>query len=202
MTKLAAVILAGGRGERMGGANKALLKFGGRRMIDIALEAVSGCDSVVLSAGDRVFPAEIGIPAENVVSDIHSTYGGPLAGVAAAVEHLSRGPSPEMLLTLAVDTPHFPADFVGRAQGLIADADLVVGAYEGQDYPTNALWRFGALQGLPGRIRQGTAPHSLKRLIMEHRAHRIDYSALTTSDPFANANTPEELAELRARQHR
>ena len=194
MTRIAAVILAGGRGERLGGVNKALLEIGGRRLIDRALAVVRGCDPIVLSVGRADFELEGPIH----VADLASDYAGPLTGVAAAVAQLLDDP-PELLLSLAVDTPFFPADFLTRGLPLMEGAAAVLAAYDGQDYPTNAIWRFEVLRDLPARVRDGTAPRSLKRLAEGLGAVRLDYSEFAAEDPFLNANTPEELENLRVR---
>lgn len=194
MTRIAAVILAGGRAERLGGINKALIEIGGWRLIDRALAAVHGCDPVILSVGQTDFP----IPGTIAVPDLPTPYAGPLAGVAAAIEHLAADP-PDLLLSLAVDTPYFPADFIERALPLLGQGRAVLAAYDGQDYPTNGLWRFDAVRDLPEQVRSGAAPHSLKRLAASFGAASLDYAAFTAADPFQNANTPEDLEILRAR---
>jgi molybdopterin-guanine dinucleotide biosynthesis protein A len=194
VTRIAAVILAGGRATRMGGVNKGLLDIGGKRLIDWALEAVRGCDPLLLSVGDTSFA----IPGTVEVRDLPTDYAGPLAGVAAAVDRLAADP-PDLLLSLAVDAPFFPKDFVERAEQLLATSSAVLATYGGQDYPTNALWRFDAVQDLPAQVLSGTAQHSLKRLANDLAAARLDYAGLLRDDPFINANTPEDLAILRAR---
>jgi molybdopterin-guanine dinucleotide biosynthesis protein A len=102
-------------------------------------------------------------------------------------------------MSLAVDTPFFPHDFVARALPLAAGVDAVIGCFGAQDYPTNALWRLAALRDLPRALRDGTAPHSLKRLAASLKSVRLDYAAVTGDDPFLNANTPQDLAFLRNR---
>ena len=194
MSGIAAVILAGGRGERLGGANKALIEIGGKRLIERALEAVAECTPVILSIGD----ADFGWPALVPVPDLPTDYGGPLAGVAAAVDHLQAAP-PALLLTLAVDTPFFPHDFVTRALPLLATAPAAISAYGGQIYPTNGLWRFDRLATLPGEVRNGTAPRSLKRLAERLSATRLDYAGVSATDPFSNANTLQDLEILQRR---
>ena len=192
--RIAAVILAGGKGERLGGVNKALLAIEGERFVDRAMAATSGCSPLLLAVGRANFEA----PAELVQGhDLDADYSGPLAGVAAAVEHLAGQPF-DLLLSLAVDTPLFPRDFLSRALPLLDAAPAVLAAYAGQDYPTNALWRLDAIEGLPNGVRAGTAPHSLKRLADGLGAARLDYAPLTDFDPFRNANTPQDLAFLRA----
>lgn len=191
---IAAVILAGGRGERLGGVNKALIEIGGERFIDRAMRAASGCAPILAAVGRT--PFELPDPASAVL-DIESDYAGPLAGVAAAAEALAVGGS-EALLSLAVDGPLFPTDFVERATALLAHAPAVIAAYRGQVYPTNGLWRMEALARLPAGVRDGSAPRSLKRLAEAMGAVVLDYAELSGHNPFRNANTPEELAFLRA----
>jgi molybdopterin-guanine dinucleotide biosynthesis protein A len=195
MVTIAAVILAGGRGTRLGGANKALLDIGGERFIDRARDALKGCAPVLVSGGASVARLLDGVAT---VADLDSDYGGPLAGVAAAIAAIGESER-DFLVSLAVDTPFFPADFVERAMAVAEGADCVMAAFHGQDYPTNALWRIRAVAGLPAAVLSGEAPHSLKRLAESLRTVRLDYAQWCDDNPFANANTPEELADLRAR---
>lgn len=191
--RVAAVILAGGRGERLGGVNKALLEIDGKRFIDLAVEAVAGCEPVLVAAGREAYPVPAGTEA---ILDIEGDYAGPLAGVASAVQHL-RGSGVDALLSLAVDTPLFPHGFLGRAIPLLASSAVVVGAFGPQDYPTNALWRLEAIRDLDRDVVSGTAPRSLKRVAATLGAARLDYAEIVAADPFRNANTPEDLAFLR-----
>ncbi len=191
MTRIAAVILAGGRGERLGGVNKALLALGDRTLLDRAIAVTRGYKTL-LAVGSARFEA----PGDlEQILDLDTGYAGPLAGVAAAVQHLADS-AIDLLFSLAVDTPLFPADFVSRARDLLHASPAVLAAYGEQDYPTNAVWRLSALSGLPEAVRNGTAPRSLKRLALGLGAARLDYAPLTDSDPFRNANTPEDLAFL------
>lgn len=191
--RIAAVILAGGKGERLGGANKALLEIGGRSFVDRAVEAADACEPILIAVGPRGFEVP---PGTTAIPDLESDYAGPLAGVAAAVDRLRPGTA-DALFSIAVDTPLFPADFLGRALPLLDEADVVIGAYGAQDYPTNALWRLDSIAGLAGDVRSGAAPRSLKRLAEGLRAERLDYAKLVAEDPFRNANTPEDLELLR-----
>lgn len=198
MSATAAAILAGGRGQRLGGINKALIEIGGIRLIDRVGTALTGCEPVLVAVGRTPFAVD-GLRA---IPDLDSDYAGPLAGVAAAVAAIAGSPGVEWLLSVAVDTPYFPDDFRGRAEALTDGADVVLGCFGGQDYPTNALWRLAAIRDLPRNVIAGTAPHSLKRLAEGLRSIRLDYTAVVESDPFANVNTPEDLINLRSREGR
>jgi molybdopterin-guanine dinucleotide biosynthesis protein A len=192
--RIAAVILAGGRGERLGGVNKAEVMFGGERLIDRALRVASGCDPILVAVGPTAYVP----PGGHAIPDLSTEYAGPLAGVAVAVAELAAGDA-EWLLSLAVDTPFFPADFLARATARADGIDCVMGCFGAQDYPTNALWRLDAVRDLPEAVRVGTAPRSLKRLAATVRTTRLDYAELVADDPFLNANTREDLEKLALR---
>lgn len=200
MSRTACVILAGGRGQRLGGVNKAFIEIGGQRLIDRVARVVGDCDPIVVSIG-RMSPQTALLPGVRQVSDIQTDFGGPLAGVAAVIEVLDNC-NCELLLTVAVDTPFFPPDFLTRAMAALGGAPAIVAAYAGQPYPTNALWRLASLRGLPDQIRNGSAPRSLKRLAEALGAARLDYSDLSPDDPFANINTAADLAAARLREGR
>jgi molybdopterin-guanine dinucleotide biosynthesis protein A len=51
-------------------------------------------------------------------------------------------------------------------------------------------------------LRNGAAPHSLKRLATNLRTARLDYAALRRDDPFLNVNTPQDLTNLTLRAAR
>jgi molybdopterin-guanine dinucleotide biosynthesis protein A len=200
--RIAAVILAGGKGERLGGIIKANLEIGGMRLLERATLAVSGSASPILVARGAIDPALLPLTGQHVpIPDPASNYAGPLAGVAAAVAWcLGQVSPPDYLVSLAVDTPFFPHDFVARALAAIGtESSAVIARYGTQDYPTNALWRLSRVSTVPARIANGTAPHSLKRLAAEIGAIHLDWPPDEAGDPFANANTPDDLRALRAR---
>jgi molybdopterin-guanine dinucleotide biosynthesis protein A len=194
MCQIAAVVLAGGRGERLGGVNKAFIEIDGRTLLDRVRGAIAGCTPRLLAVGRRPFDA----PGFVNVPDLDIDLAGPLAGLVSAVEALA-GSGTTHLVSLAVDSPSFPADFLRRASRVIADRDVAVGGYRGQLYPTNALWRLAALRDLPARARAGSAPRSLRRLCAELDCVHLDYAETTPEDPFASVNTAGDLARLRVR---
>ena len=186
--------------ERMGGADKATLMVGGVRLIDRVAAALTACRPLLLSHGSVREAPEYGIAGLQAVADLRTGYAGPLAGVAAAVDWLARSASPaEFLVVAAVDGPFLPADYVERLVAGIGSAPCAIANYGGQSYPTNSIWRVGALQSLPEAVHVGTAPHSLKRLSADLGGALVQWPVTEAGDPFANANTPEELAALQLR---
>jgi len=202
-SRVAAVILAGGEGQRLGGIIKANVEVGGRRLLDRVAESLRGRAAPILVARGRIDPAALALPQDlTAVPDLTDAQRGPLVGVASAVGWLlAERPDIEFLASAAVDTPFFPEDFIGRALDAIADSgsDAVLASYAGQAYPTNALWRLSAVDGLPQAVLNGVGPRSLKRLAEGLRTLDLDWPESAAGDPFANVNTPADLAALEAR---
>ena len=197
---IAGLILAGGRGERLGGAIKSELIVGGRRLFDRVAERLVGCSPLLVAHG-RMAPALLHLPEAVVpIPDIEGDYAGPLAGLAAAMAWCAEAPAPpEYLVSVAVDTPFLPADYVGRLRAAIGTHYVAMASYGGQPYPTNAIWRVARFLDLPVQVTAATAPHSLKRLAGSVSTVIVDWSETASDDPFANINTPEDLATAKNR---
>jgi molybdenum cofactor guanylyltransferase len=194
VAEAAAVILAGGRGERLGGVIKANLEIGGIRLIDRLFSAVAGASPVLVARG-RLLDADLTLPAGSEAVEDASGFEGPLAGVAGAMRVLAaRSGAPAFLLSVAVDTPFFPKTFLAEALARIGDHDAVVARFEGQDFPTNALWRLATVVTVIERF------HSLKRLLEQVKTVPLDWPDEGGGNPFANLNTQDDRAALERRE--
>jgi molybdopterin-guanine dinucleotide biosynthesis protein A len=199
---IAGVILAGGRGERLGGVVKANLTIGGVRLLERVAAGLAGADAVLVALG-AFLPNEIGLlPRQIAVPDLDNTsYRGPLAGLAAAAAWATAQPErPDYLLSAAVDTPFLPKSFTsGMATAIEPGRAAVVARHGAQDYPTNAIWRVERVADLPARMAAGSAPRSLRALAAELNAATLTWPDSDGGDPFANVNTPADIAELERR---
>ena len=101
-----AVVLAGGRAERLDGADKAALDVAGATLLDRALRAVAGARRVVVVGDER--PTDVPV----VWAREQPAYGGPVAAAYAGRDAL-RGSTP-LIVVLAVDMPAVSAATVGR----------------------------------------------------------------------------------------
>ncbi len=117
------LILAGGRGTRMGGIDKGLQAYRGRTLAAHALERLGPqVGGLMLSANRNLEKYRaFGVP---VWSDEVPDHAGPLAGMLAGLAHCET----PLLATVPCDTPNFPLDLVERlTHGLLsADADIAV----------------------------------------------------------------------------
>jgi molybdopterin-guanine dinucleotide biosynthesis protein A len=121
---------------------------------------------------------------------------GPIAGLAAAVRHLrERADAGDVLVSVAVDTPFLPDDYVAR---LTAPLDTVPGAFaiwKDNFYPTNAAFRLAAIADLPERAADHGSPRGLLGAL---GAVAVRWPG-DRPDPFASLNTLADLVALARR---
>lgn len=197
---IAGLILAGGRGERLGGVIKSELVVGAVRLLDRVAERLAGCDPLLVAHGPHA-PALLRLsPGMIPVPDLDADYAGPLAGFAGAIAYLATLPyRPQLLVCAAVDAPFLPADYLQRLIDAIDARDAVIATHAGQAYPTNSIWRVERFLDLPARVLASTSPRSLKTLGAQADMAFLDWPEQAGADPFANINTPEDLKEMQRR---
>ena len=178
------VILAGGSGLRMGGADKALMPLGGRTLLAHAIERVAPqvAQLAISANGDAGRFAAFGLP---VLPD--TQVKGPLGGVLAALDWAQGA---DAVVSVAVDTPFFPCDLVPRlclAAGGIGMAMVQSG---GHDHPTFALWPLALRDALRAFLDSGAKP----RVRDFAQAHGVLRAVFTDDAAFHNLNTDADLA--------
>jgi molybdopterin-guanine dinucleotide biosynthesis protein A len=200
--KIAAVILAGGEARRLGGAVKANIEIGGMRLLERVAGVLADAETILVAHG-RLDPALLALPAGMVpIADPAGALRGPAAGLAAAAAWVAaRRETPELIVSAAVDTPFLPANFLARLRGAMsADIEAAIAGYGDEIYWTNALWRRTALARLlaPGIGRTASAG-GIKAFARGVRMIVVRWPETAAGDPFANVNTPLDLAELARR---
>ncbi|XXF78056.1 molybdenum cofactor guanylyltransferase [Myxococcaceae bacterium GXIMD 01537] len=184
-------VVAGGRGERLGGVAKGLLEVGGRTVLERLLELAPwlGFGDVLLVANDAAPYARFGL---RTVADVFAGKGAP-GGVHAALKH-ARTP---WVLAVACDMPFVRPEAVRllfEARG--PEVDAVCFSVSGRWEPLLAVYR-AALAGPWGRVLQVEEP-SLRALLSQSRTRVLPEDVLKQVDPEARSvvsvNTPEDLA--------
>jgi molybdopterin-guanine dinucleotide biosynthesis protein A len=186
------LILAGGRGSRMGGVDKGLQNHRGVPLALHALMRLSPQVGEIMINANRNLGAYEAMGAP-VWPDSLSDYAGPLAGFLTGLAHCET----PYLVTVPCDSPLFPEDLVARLARALADADAEIamaatveaGALQVQ--PVFCLMKRGLLESLV-RFTQG-GQRKIDKWTAGHRCIEIPFD-----DPlaFANANTPDELKAL------
>ena len=186
------LILAGGRGSRMGGVDKGLQNHHG---ISLALHALlrlgPQVGQVIINANRNLGAYEsFGAP---VWPDPVGEFAGPLAGFLAGLEHCETA----LMLSVPCDTPNFPPDLAARLASALdaADADLAyaVTLEDGreQGHPVFCLMKATLSESLIAFLHSGE--RKIDRWFAQHRAVTVRFD---DASAFFNANTAAELATL------
>ena len=187
------VILAGGKATRMGGGDKCLRRVGGQRLIDRVIARLAPqCAPLALNAnGDPARFADLGLP---VLADGIAGQAGPLAGVLAGLDWAA-GLGAGHIVTVAADTPFFPADLAARLwDGRAASGLALAASRDGSGrlwrHPTFGLWPVALRDDLRAALAGGT-----RKVVLwtdAHGAASVEFPA-TPHDPFFNINTPSDI---------
>ncbi len=116
------LILAGGRGQRMGGVDKGLQAWRGLPLVDHALARLAPQVREVMISANRN-AALYAARTARVLADAADDFPGPLAGILAGL----RAARTPWLAVVPCDSPQLPPDLVARlAQGIGAARGAVV----------------------------------------------------------------------------
>lgn len=194
MKRLFGLILAGGEGSRLGGVRKAGLRIGGVPMINRVTAAFEDRVTELLVASGQEEVAAAGLTS---IRDQQRAPTGPLAGIQAGLRHLEQRFQPDdILVTVAVDTPFLPHDYVVRLEKAASEAGAAYAAWGDNIYPTNSAWR---LQDLRDALEGADESAGPKAILARLNAAPVNWSDEATTDPFANINTLSDLVALQRR---
>ena len=197
------LILAGGRGSRMGGVDKGLQPLAGHTLVWHALQRLQPqVGSVIVNANRHLEDyQQLGVP---VYPDVLADFAGPLAGFLVGLQQ-ARTP---YVLTVPCDSPRFPLDLAARlSQALQAEeAEIaMVTAPELDDrgvrvlrtQPVFCLIPCSLLASLQAFLASGQ--RKIDRWTAQHRTVLVPFDQ-AQDDPtaFANINTLAELNALPA----
>jgi molybdenum cofactor guanylyltransferase len=191
------IVLAGGRGVRMGGVDKGLQPF---RDIPLALHTLRRLRQqvgVTLINANRNLPVyeSFGAP---VWPDALPNYAGPLAGFLTGLRHST---SP-YLLTVPCDTPRFPEDLAQRLYDhlTVSQADIAMASAPQESgqlraQPVFCLLKLSLKDSLAQFIHDGHC--KIDAWTALHKTVVVPFN-LPQDDPLAffNANTLDELHSL------
>lgn len=195
------LVLAGGRGSRMGGVDKGLQTFHG---VPLALHALQRLQSQVktcmLNANRSLDAyAAFGVP---VHTDMLADYAGPLAGFLTGLSHCTTS----WLLTVPCDSPRFPHDLAQRMAATAAKENALIvlaagpetgpdGSLQMRSQPVFALLHHSLRPSLQAFVSEGG-----RKIDAWSRQHpqALCHFDEPGDDPqaFANANTLDELQAL------
>ncbi|MEF7617250.1 molybdenum cofactor guanylyltransferase MobA [Aquincola sp. MAHUQ-54] len=190
--EITGLVLAGGRGSRMGGADKGLQNHRGLPLALHALLRLSPqVGGMMVNANRNIAAYEaMGAP---VWPDPLPDHPGPLAGLLAGLEHCETA----YLASVPCDSPNFPPDLVERLAEALQreDADIAIAATleDGrlQRHPVFCLLKAGLAESLREFLHEGERKVGL--WMARHRAVEVLFDDAAA---FFNANTAEDLRSL------
>ena len=180
------VILAGGKGRRMGGLDKGLVELDGRPLIAHVIDRLRPQVGALLINANRN-TEEYRRFGYLVTEDELEDYQGPLAGFAAAL----RSADTDCILTVPCDGPFFPENLAKRLLSALKDnkAELAV-AHDGERMqPVYALIPRALLPSLKEFLNRGE--RKIDRWYALHKTALADFS--DTPNSFFNINSSEDI---------
>ncbi len=189
------VLLAGGQARRMGGGDKCLRHLAGRPILAHVIERTRPqVDDLILNAnGDPGRFDDFGL---QVVPDVIEGFAGPLAGVLTGMEWARvHQPDCPWIVTIATDTPFFPADLVPAMMAALENeqAELACAVSDGRTHPVFGLWPVS----LADALRSAMVDEDMRKVDRFTGRYRLAEAVFSTApfDPFFNTNRPEDLEQ-------
>lgn len=183
------LILAGGKGRRMGGLDKGLLQLNHKPLYQLVYECLQQqVDHILISANRH--QDQYRQSACPVISDEFDNFQGPLAGILAGLKAIETG----YLLVVPCDSPVFPDDLLQRMQmAMDSQSSNLAIAHDGQRLqPLFAL----ISKALQGSLEEylSTGHRRVSDWFLSENAVIVEFEP----DPhqFKNVNTPEDFVVL------
>jgi molybdopterin-guanine dinucleotide biosynthesis protein A len=180
------VILAGGKGRRMGGQDKGLVNYKNSSLVKHVIDAISlQSDKIIINANRNLDEySAFGYP---VVEDTLNDFQGPLAGFLAAMSNVST----DYILTMPCDGPVIIDDYVNKMkQGLNESTAVLAIASDGtRMQPVYALIPLKLADSLQQFLLTGERKIDL--WYQQQDFTLVEFEA--ESEFFTNINTPQDL---------
>ena len=187
---IAGLILAGGRGQRLGGVDKGLQPWRGLPLVDHALARLAPQVREVMISANRN-TALYATRAARVLPDASDDFPGPLAGILAGL----RAASTPWLAVVPCDSPLLPLDLferlargLGDARGAVAQRDHGAGGLRLE--PVCCLLSATLADDLAHYLAEGG--RKVEGWVARHSTPVL-FDRPEDAAAFANINTPADL---------
>lgn len=183
------LILAGGRGSRMGSVDKGLQLFRGKPMIGHVLDRFAPQVDEVLINANRNHP-DYAAFGHRVIADAIDGFAGPLAGLHTGMANAAH----PLIVTAPCDSPFLPVDLVPRLLAGMhqAGADLAVAKTFDQPHPVFCLTRTDLAAHLHEFLASGQ--RKIDKWYASLKVVEVPFDDEEAA--FSNINTLDELKSL------
>lgn len=190
----AGLILAGGKGKRLGGGGKAMTLLKGQPLLEHVYEharpQISAC---AVASGGKFLSWRPDVPR---LHDGAFMGCGPLAGIIAGLSWIERTGLSHWLQTFPCDTPFLPCDLTARLMAARQDTRPVVPETGGQKQNLLALWHVSHRPLLEEMVRADKRAVWMALEALD--AVKLPWSS-EEAGAFVNVNDPRALQEAGAR---
>lgn len=182
--QITAVVLAGGKGSRLGGVDKGLINLKCMPLVEHLIARIQPQVGEIMISANRNIDTYSSFGFTVFKDDIEG-FAGPLAGILTALKHCKT----EWLLSVPADSPFVPSDLALRLSEKIQHNKIAI-PHDGKYlHPTFSLINKSLTSSLEKFLQQGERK---ARAWMQQQEHVIvDFSKHTHA--FININTEEEL---------
>jgi molybdopterin-guanine dinucleotide biosynthesis protein A len=182
----AAVVLAGGRGARLGGRVKPQIVVGGRTILAAVLAAVPDAVQRVVVGPPQPVPDGVLVVREQPPG------GGPVAGLRAGLEHVTA----DVVAVLAGDLPFLTPGLIGDLRSRLTGDGVLVIDDAGRDQLLLGVWRTARLRAALPEV----AAHVPLRRVLAPLAVRRVHPPVADGEPppWTDCDTPADLDRARA----
>ena len=190
--KILGIILAGGRGSRMGGVDKGLVRLKQQALIQHVIHRLAPQVSTLLINANREI-SQYQTFGFKVVQDDIADFAGPLVGIRLGLLAAQPNHQLDFVLSAPCDSPNLPSDLAQRLmQGLIQNkADIAVASTEGNTHPVFCLCKKSLLTSLDAFLAQGGRKVSAWQKSQSYT--EVDFTDCSAA--FININTAQDLAD-------
>lgn len=199
--QLTGIVLAGGRGSRMGGVDKGLQLYNGTPLAKHAIQRLQPQVGHLLINANRnletyqTWSSEV---TADVVVDRLADFAGPLAGFLVGLQYCKT----PFLMTVPCDTPRFPANLVARLSEALIQNDAEIAMVSSPDdegilrhQPVFCLMKQTLLESL--KVFTDAGGRKIGAWAAQQKLTRVNFNE-AHDDPkaFYNANTLQDLQQL------
>ena len=182
-----ALILAGGRGNRMHNADKGLLEVNGKKLIEYVIDSIQeDVDAIVISANHNL-AAYRRYSSTVIADDPAFALQGPLAGIASGLPHCHS----DTVLVTSCDIPVLPAGLTARLQQNLGQHDICICELAGQWQPV-LLCRQTCLASVRRALQQ--QQYSLLEWVRQQQHTTLRCTG--NGAEFLNLNRPQQLQQF------
>ena len=188
------VILAGGQNKRFDGQNKALIRIGGKRIVDRLLDVYTPLfDQIVLVTNDAAAYMDVDALIVTDHYSVRSSLNGLHAGLFAAAH--------EYAFFAACDTPFIKGALIQRVlDNITRKTDIIIPSTSAGYEPMFAVYKKTCLPAMMSQLERDRL--KIQGLFRKVRVKTVAEADLREVDPelisFFNINTPEDLVQAEA----